>query len=154
MASYTQTSCPRCGAVIEGWRRSYRALGPPFTECRGCHQIVLQTHVSEWDLLSGYGRFRYYWSTFYTALISGFVPVMLLMIWLFIYAGSEGEALDIVGWPEAGAILATGEVLSFAWWFRFLRKEIRQSRLRLEDQAYKAKLGALGLLDAGVTFFL
>lgn len=148
MGTYVKRSCGKCGGVLEGWATAYRSLGSPLAECPHCHTHIRLRHQNEWDTMAPGEKFLHMISMLWTCAIwtfgVGFIlPGAACLIYVLAFGDGEktvGDLVEIV-LPAAAPPLA---LLGLAMAIAGVRRELRDSRARLENPEYARLLAQHG----------
>jgi len=115
MGIYVQRSCPKCKTILEGLTRDYRAIGPPFVECKVCGTVVKLSHIEEWDMKDVVNKFGYILIHIWTNLLFSIFGCVLVGLFLEFVLGIEidsGESTEKFGTIILGAWLITFIIVS------------------------------------------
>ncbi len=150
MALYVKRLCPNCQYVLEGYTHDYKTIGTPFTICPNCETAVRLSHVNEWDLMSPLQKKHYLLSHIWTSLlwtVGGLVVGMLIGA---VFLGVDVTSPRLAG-REPGFI-AINIILSAATAFSIrsvlFKRQIRESRKRLQNDKYRQTLCSIGISEA------
>jgi DNA-directed RNA polymerase subunit RPC12/RpoP len=140
-----QTTCRTCGRPVYLDGDQARGLGKPYIRCSRCKSIIIIGHRNEWELKSSTSRAVFVFSRGWTAL---WIPILLI----FLVGVSFGIAKWMTGeWHVmamsiSALLFALGMIVPLRRTTDAIKEEIRQSRKRLLNPDYQAKLKHMGLL--------
>lgn len=75
--TYSTIRCPKCHNVVQRRTNAILEIGNPFKQCPHCNSIYIDPFIREWETLSPFRRFFYFFSvrsvglSFLIALLSG-----------------------------------------------------------------------------------
>jgi len=140
LASGNPVACPRCGKPL-AVASSSSSIDKPLQECASCGDILVRSGVKEWSLLRTGEKLA---SVARHALVVFAVGVALLL--------AHGIAVLIKDQPwrlqDALRWLAVGVAIGAAMQGARLARRIRESRRRMRDPMYLAKLVQKEIVEA------
>lgn len=150
MGIYRSYSCPKCGKTLESFvPEGSRGVGEPFRQCPKCQaHVVVKELFNEWDLLTPAEqrgmRYRAVWTAVQLGGFGGIVVGMVSVYWFMETIGSRQSL--VLGGLYVGALTLLGFSVHFHFVKRGLQDAILQSKERMRNPAYCAKLVALRLM--------
>jgi hypothetical protein len=123
------------------WHHSYIELGNPFVTCPKCAEIVKLRHVNEWQAMSKYKKFGYYFSVYFYSI--WFTLGCLLILILII---EELFNLDLITMETTSGLLTiifsvTIIAIVLVFEHKKFQKLIKESKERTKNIEYKKLLG-------------
>ena len=141
MSTYTSKRCPRCGSVIEGWRKNneyWRThIGPAIEVCPKCKKYIRCSSNVEFIMLKKPKLFiaQYLGVDAIKSVLFG--SVFGSLFWCFVRESAFGLV-----WPVLSAI-----IILFVLHCLALKKLIKDSINRTADPQYCEVLRKMGLID-------
>jgi len=134
VAMHVIKRCPHCKRTYEQGP-DQRGIGTPLRSCEGCGSTFVDTHENEWELLGPLGKLSFLFISIWTAFLFGIAFPALC------YAIDKDAAEDHFLGLYACGVAALALIL----WVMNTR-DIRESRQRMRDPDYRARLRRAGLL--------
>lgn len=150
MGVYRTYRCPKCSKALEDFVPDQsRGVGEPFRQCDRCQTYVIMKELfNEWDLLTPSEQkgmhYRAIWTAFQLGGLAGVVLGMISVGW---FMKTVSQQTPFVFALYVGGAAALGFYIHFYFVKRGLADAIRQSKQRMTDAAYRARLAELGLLN-------
>lgn len=135
--TYTTIRCPVCHSIVQRRRNATLSIGDPFQLCPYCNNTYVDPFIREWETLSPFRRFFYFFSTRSTSL-----AILVGLIFAGMIGNAVGGILTVVM-----IFLLPAFCVTIAWFIRraIFKDAIKQSIQRTRNPEYLEKLKAAQL---------
>ena len=137
--------CGQCRKAIPMSTSYLDVIGPPFIECPHCKTVNRHQEINEWELKPFHHKSAFFLMAAFTAIGLGGLFGSLVGFGLVSAAGlPSGRGTLLLG-LSVGALGVAAAAIVLA---KHYGKKISESRARMSDMAYRAKLRELGFIKA------